>query len=128
MNDNLTPKKRKAVEALLTCIDIASAARQAGVSRETMYRWMKEPAFRAALNDASLQALEGLSRTLVNLGEAAARVLQETLDDQTSPAGVRVRAADIVLSRILQLRELVDWDQRLKALERSMTNGTEKTD
>ena len=38
MTKNMTPKKRKAVAALLACPDITTAALKVGVSRETMYR------------------------------------------------------------------------------------------
>lgn len=118
MNENLTPKQRRAVEALLTNWDTTQAAQAAGVSRDTLYRWMREERFRAALNDATRQALEGLSRSLIVLGDKAARTLEEALDAFQTPTGAKVRAADIVLSRILQLRELVDLEARVTELER----------
>ena len=118
MSEKLTPKKRKALEALLTCGDVSQAARVAGVSRESLYRWLKEETFQAALNTGTRQALESLSRTLVTLGEKAADTLRQALEDAHAPAAARVRAADIILARILQLRELVDLDKRLTELEK----------
>ena len=91
-----------------------------------MYRWMKEPAFLEALNNASLQALEGLSRKLLNLGGKAAETLRVTLDDDFIPADARIRAADIVLSRILQLQELVELNNRVSELERRINHDTKK--
>jgi len=128
LTENLTPKKRRAIEALFTCPDITAAAKQAGISRGTMYRWMKEPAFLEALNNASLQALEGLSRKLLNLGGKAAETLRVTLDDDFIPAGARIRAADIVLSRILQLQELVELNNRVSELERRINHDNQKAD
>ena len=122
MSENLTPRKRKAIETLLTSGDVTQAARAAGVSRETLYRWLKAPDFQAALNDSTRQALESLSRTLVTLGEKAADTLRQALEDSTLAPGARVRAADIVLARILQLRELVDIETRLAKLEREVHN------
>jgi len=122
MSENLTPRKRKAIETLLTSGDVTQAARAAGVSRETLYRWLKAPDFQAALNDSTRQALESLSRTLVTLGDKAADTLRQALEDSTLAPGARVRAADIVLARILQLRELVDIETRLAKLEREVHN------
>jgi len=52
------------------------------------------------------------------LGEKAADTLRQALEDAQAPAAARVRAADIILARILQLRELVDLDKRLTELEK----------
>ena len=117
MTDNLTPRQRKAVESLLTTGDISQAAKAAGVSRETLYRWMRQEDFTAALQEAERQALESLSRALVSLGSQATETLQAAMSDTKSPAGARVRAADIVLARLLQLRELVTLEERVTELE-----------
>ncbi len=84
MPENLTPKQRKAIESLLTNCDTTQAAKAAGVSRETLYRWQREELFRAALNDATRQALEGLSRSLIVLGDAAVNALEETLSQNAT--------------------------------------------
>ena len=54
MLENVTPKKRRAVEALLTNPDVTQAAKAAGVSRNTLYRWMKEPDFMVAVANMKL--------------------------------------------------------------------------
>ena len=123
MSENLTPRQRKAVEALLTCCDTSQAAEAAGVSRETVYRWMREPAFREALQEATREALEGLSRELVRLGVKAVQALVEVLDGPEA-AAARVRAADVILGRLLQARELIDMETRLAELERKAKHET----
>ena len=117
MTEKVTPKKRKAVEALLTKADIKKAAEAAGVSRKTLYRWLKDADFLAALAEAEAEALATLSRTLVALGDQAVAVLRDAMRDSTAPINARLRAADMVLSRLLQLRELVNLDRRLSNLE-----------
>jgi phage terminase small subunit len=117
MRENLTPKQRRAIEALLTTGDVTQAAQEARVSRETIYQWMKRPVFRTALRDGTQQALESLSRSLVGLGDKAVKTLADALEDSAAGPSVRVRAADLVLGRLLQIRELVDLEERVCRLE-----------
>lgn len=119
MTENLTPRKRKAIEALLTTCDTTRAAQAAGVSRDTVYRWMREEAFKNALKEGAAEALEGLSRNLVQLGDKAIKALAAALDDSTAGTNIKVRAADVILSRLLQLRELVDLENRVAELEKA---------
>lgn len=115
----LTPKQRKAVEALLVTGDVTSAAREAGVSRESVYRWLKQPLFLEAVRDAEARALDELSRLLVRLGRTAATTLEEAMSAESTPVATRVRAADVVLGRLLQLRELATLETRVAELERA---------
>ena len=46
---NLNPEQLEAITALLERATIKEAAADAGVSRGTIYRWLKLPAFREAL-------------------------------------------------------------------------------
>ena len=41
----LSPKQRKAIEALLTTGEVKAAAAAAGIHRDTLHRWLKEPIF-----------------------------------------------------------------------------------
>ena len=116
MDANVTPRQRKAIEALLTHGTVSQAAKAAHVARKTIYAWLRQPAFRAALSEAEHLALDALQRTLVHLGDAAAHTLESAMLDADSDS-VKVRAADVVLSRLLQLRELVSLDARVAALE-----------
>src|SRR5262249_14965102 len=90
---DLTPKQRKAVEALLTTGEVSGAAEAAGVSRDTVYRWLKQAAFLDAVREAEARALDDLSRLLVRLGRTAAGTLAKAMTDPETPAATRVRAA-----------------------------------
>ena len=113
----LTGKQRKAVEALLTTGEVAAAAQAAGVSRDTLYRWLKQAAFVAAVRAAEARALDELSRVLVRLGSTAATTLEQAMSGPSAPWATRVRAADAALGRLLQLRELATLEARVAALE-----------
>jgi hypothetical protein len=126
INPNLTPRQRRTITALVTCGDITQAAADAKVSRDTIYRWMKQEGFKAALDLAVEDSLAALSRELVRLGGKATGVLSAAMEGNSPmEAAARVRAADIVLSRLLQLRELADFESRLNRLEK-IRNETDK--
>ena len=114
---SLTSKQRRAVEALLTTGEVVEASQAAGVSRDTLYRWLKLPTFQQAVRQAEAQALDDLSRLLVRLGRTAVATLATAMSDPTVPPASRVRAADAALARLLQVRELATLEARLTALE-----------
>ena len=112
----LTAKQQKALDALLRGCTQEAAAREAGVSRRTLGRWMsRNVAFQHALRDAEQEALKRIQRRLAALAENACDALARALQGEAQPA--QVRAADIVLARLMPLRELVEIEERLKALE-----------
>lgn len=115
--EHLTPKQRKAVEALLTTGEVTAAAQAAGVSKDTLYRWLKQPVFVEAVRVAEARALDDLSRLLVRLGRTAAATLAKAMNDPSTPWATRVRAADASLGRLLQLRELATLESRVTELE-----------
>ena len=119
----LSTRQRRAVEALLATGEVTSAAQTAGVSRATLHRWLTEPTFVAAVRAAEAQALDDLSRMLVRLGRTAAGTLARAMTDPATPAATRVRSADAVLGRLLQLRELATLEARVNDLERAAGLG-----
>ena len=116
MSDIVTPRQRRAIESLLTTADTTQAAELAGVSRQTIYRWMTEPQFNQALKAGTTAALDGISRNLVSTAKKAVRELDKILDGPDPRP--KARAADIVLARLMQLRELVDLEARITELEK----------
>ncbi len=120
MPENLTVRQHRAVTALLTTPDVTTAARDAKVSRDTLYRWMADPLFVAALREGEAATLAAVSRSLVRLAERAAATLEGAMTDEATPVSAKIRAADAVLGRLLQVRELVTLEARVRELEARM--------
>ncbi len=117
IRDALTPKQRRALNYLMTTSDIAEAARQSGVSERSLRRWLADPAFAGALNEAEFALVETTTRRLTGMVELALDAVKEILGDRSASATARLRAAEIVLSEATRQRELRDLERRLGALE-----------
>jgi len=126
-NGKLTPAQKRAISALLTSRDVRGAAEVAGVGERTLHRWLADdPLFRATLTAAEGEAIDATTRRLVGLQDGAIDTIKALLDDKTTPATVRLRAAAAVLDYLLKLRELRNVEARLAALEAVVAVGQKK--
>lgn len=117
MGKKVTSRQIKAIEALTQTGQVTAAADAAGVARKTVYQWLRQDVFIQALDRATSESLSELSRQLVALGSLAADTLRGAMEDPEATPAARVRAADIVYNRLLQLRHLVDLENRVSRLE-----------
>jgi len=115
---DLPPKQRKAIEVLVTSGNVTEAAAAAGVSRETIYTWMRsDKAFQTERDGISSANIGELSTRLNSLAQQAVSTLQEILSNPDAPVNARIRAADIVIGRQVQLYEMADIARRITRLE-----------
>jgi transposase-like protein len=112
----ITPAQRLAIEALLLSGDVTTAAAAGGVNRSTLYKWRELPHFQQALQAAEQEAIASLSRRLAGLSDAAAKALVDGLAP-TEKITTRLRACEVVIGNLLRLRELVNLEARIEALE-----------
>lgn len=86
-------KKEAAIAALLEQRSVQEAARAAGISTQTLYRWLKMPEFVEEYRRARLIVMEQVyARTQQNAGIAVS-VLMKLMVDSSTPAAGRIRAA-----------------------------------
>lgn len=116
-NTLLTVKQRAAVDALLAHGDQRQAARAAGVNDRTLRRWMHDPLFAAALQEAQDTALDSVTADLVRAAGGAVALLAATVDSDAAPLGLRLQAARTLLDAALRWRELRGIEHRLAMLE-----------
>ena len=118
INKNLTPKQQKGIIALLGSKTVANAANEAGVSRTTVYEWMRQPGFSAELRKAQSVAIDAASTRLANGLSKAVDVLYEVMTGKETSEGVKRLAASDWINYSLRLREFAVFEARLEALER----------
>lgn len=119
----LSAKKQRAVQAVLTARTLAEAAAAAGVTARTLTRWLNDSAFCDALAEAQRAAIAATIRRLAGATGEAVTTLQAIMANKEAPDGARVRAADVVLSRLMTLTELHDLEARLADVERKLKDG-----
>lgn len=125
-NDTLTPKQVKAIAALMQARTVGDAARECGISERTLLRWLATSEFQTALRDAVREGVDAAVRRLSGLAASAVAALGKEMANQSSPPGARIRAADVILARLLALKELADLEERIAALEARTQSEGEK--
>jgi hypothetical protein len=112
-------KKEEAIVALLSQRSVEEAARACDTPARTLYRWMQEPDFDAALRAARRKAYSQSIARLQQASSAAVSTLLKVMVDPSTPASTKVRAADSVLDHSAKAIEIEDIDARLSELERT---------
>ena len=108
----------RCIKALLEHSRVEDAASSVGVSGRTVYRWLNDPLFVAALRSAETEILSDGIRALIVDFRNNQDVITEIRDNQRYSAGVRLRAAKMIDDSLLRWREIQNVDERLAALER----------
>ena len=114
--EKLTRKQEQAIAALLSEATVGAAAEKAAVSEVTLYRWLKLPDFRADYREARREGVEKAIAQLQQSSWAAATTLIRLLASGSD--SVRLRAAQSILDQANKGLELLDFEERLAALER----------
>jgi AcrR family transcriptional regulator len=119
-DSKLTSRQAKALEALISETSVQGAADAAGVSRATLYRWLREETFAAALREARARIFESLLTDLHAIGRLAIDALREVLEDKKANPSTRVKASLGALSVIIRAREIIETEERLRELEEQL--------
>ena len=124
-NANTELRQERAIIALLAHPTIGSAAAAAEVSEVTLWRWMKDPEFKAKLRDARRELVETAIGRLSQVATEAVDALQRNLTCGTP--SVEVRAATAIIDQAIKAVELFDLVERVEQLEARLTAdvGTE---
>jgi uncharacterized protein YjgD (DUF1641 family) len=118
-NSMLGRKQEQTIAALLTQRNLDEAAKAAGISMRTLMRWLKLPEFQAAYREARRTAYSQAVAKLLQGATAAATTLLKVMLDQTTPASVKVRAAECVMNHSSKAIEIEDVEFRVSELERA---------
>jgi len=116
-NKTVTPKKIKAVQALITSDTIQEAADTCGIGRATMYRFMQQEDFNQELQRAKRLIVNRAILRLQQSCRYAAQALAEICRDKEAPPSARVSAAKEILNSSLKAIEIEGIEDRLKFLE-----------
>jgi hypothetical protein len=98
------------------------AGRAGGVTGRTVRRWMTDPTFAARVSEMRVQILDRAVGALVGASTEAVATLRELMRGSSSD-NVRMRAALGILDAVVTMRESLELERRIAALEDAMKEG-----
>jgi AcrR family transcriptional regulator len=116
-SEKLPGRQEAALLALLNNPTVRDAAKAAKLSEATVWRYLRDDAFRTRYQAARRNLLSQTSLRLQSDASHAAKVLRDIADDKTAPASARVSAARAILDSAIKAVEVEDLLPRLQALE-----------
>lgn len=117
-SNGLSRNQEKAVVALMAHPSIAEAAKSAGVSESSIWRWLQDEPFQARLREAQSKVMDGALISLQGAMTGAVDCLVRNLSCGTPSA--EVQAAKTILDYTLKVREMFEITERIKVLERNL--------
>lgn len=116
----MTPKKQKALLALLTQPTKEKAAAAAGITSKTLRGYLAEADFQAEYKRAFSGLVEDATRQVQQAIAPALSTLREIVEDGEENAQARISAARSLLEYSLKLTESTDILNRLNELEQTI--------
>lgn len=120
--NSITTKQQKAITALLSERTAGAAAKSAGIAERTLYTWLNEPNFKAALRSAEKNLLDDVTRRL-SAGQVLALDTLTKLIQSARHESTKLRAAVSWLELSLKFRDMQDIEDRLTALEAAINDN-----
>jgi hypothetical protein len=111
--------------ALACGATVENAARQCGLSERTVYRRLGETDFRRRLDQLRADMVQRTAGALTAAATEAVRTLLE-LQKASHSGTVRLGAARAILELGLKIREVVELEARIAALEAALSERTER--
>lgn len=96
----LTGKQVQAITALLQGHTIEQAAEQAGVARQTVHTWLRDPTFAQVYADARRALVTQALDVLASAARDAAATMVDLMRDPATPPAIRHRVAEALLDRV----------------------------
>lgn len=113
----LTPLQERALRALLTAPTHEAAAQLAGITANTLWRYLRQPEFRDAFRDARREAVSQSIAQLQRLTADAVHALGAVAASETATPTARVTAAKAILEMSLRAVDVEELSTRIEALE-----------
>jgi hypothetical protein len=112
---NLSARQRLALPVIAREPTIDGAADKIGVTRKTVYEWLKQDSFKRALEEARKEYVESGFRTMRLAAKRAAEKIVQHLD--CTDEKVSLRAAEDVIEFAKEFISLEDHERRIRELE-----------
>jgi len=122
---NLSARQLLALPIIAGEPTVEGAAEKIGVTRKTVYEWLKQDSFKRALEEARKEYVESGFRTLRLAAKRAAEKIVKHLD--CSDEKVSLRAAEDIIDFAKEFISLEDHERRIKELEERLEQAQSET-
>jgi AcrR family transcriptional regulator len=109
--------KKKILEALLACPTVRAAAKVCGVSEMTVYRYLKDPEFKAEYEELKRQTFDEAINFLKSRMSKAVQQLDNLIDNPTVHPRINMESAMFVATTAIDVddrQNLQDYIAELK--------------
>jgi AcrR family transcriptional regulator len=96
---------------------VRSAAKEAGVSEATVFRYLQDPEFQRRYRAARARLVEAAVALMQRLCADAVSTLAAVMHDTTAPASARVSAAKTILEQSIGGVELTELRQEVEDIK-----------
>lgn len=110
----LTARQRKAIPLLLS-LPVERACDEAGLSKQTVYTWLKQDAFKNEIRRCRDELMQNAIETLKANVTKATETLVRHMDSEKET--ISIRAAMSIIQYAQRAIEEEDLEQRIQALE-----------
>ena len=107
----------KLLEKLLVCGSVQDAAKACEVTTSTIYKRLQNPDFRKKYDQLQGLVLSAVSAALSQSLNDAVLCLQEIVNNENAPMGVKVSASDALLRHCCRYVEVSNILSRIERLE-----------
>lgn len=113
----LSRKKELAIAALLATDTVEQAAKKAGCSERSLWRWMKDQDFQRVYKGARRDVMKQAIGRLQDSCSTAVATLEDVMRDAEAPASARVSAARTCLEFAQRAVETEELAERIEEME-----------
>lgn len=107
LDEKLTPKQVKFIDAMLTEPTIEKACQKAGVSRATGHKYLRKTIVKRTIQTKQNEIMDRTTQTLYTTSINAVVVLNDIMTDKKVNPFVRVQAGKVILEQAYKAYELV---------------------
>jgi molybdenum-dependent DNA-binding transcriptional regulator ModE len=116
----LPPKAEKVLTALLHHGAVRSAAKEAGVSEATVFRYLQDAEFQRRYRQARAGVVDAAIALMQRLCANAVSTLAAVMHDTDAPASARVSAARTILEQSMSAVELTGLRQEVEEIKQML--------
>ncbi len=125
-NQKLSPRQMQVLPALLTSPSYEEAARRSAISAKQVHQWLQDPFFRKILDQYRNELFRNSLASLKAGTQKAVQTLLSLIEHEDPR--ISLVASEKVLINALKAIELLEFDDRISALEIMFEKLSQKTE